>query len=86
MFFMVPVKFDFANARLETPENPGVIVDESARTLTTRVALAPEALIDAVTKSDGHAVAAAGLKIDAPHATATADGENAIRIALKGAR
>jgi hypothetical protein len=86
MFFMVPVKFDFAGAHLETPESPGVIVDESARTLTTRVALAPEALIDAVTKSDGHEIAAAGLKIDAPHATAAADGENAIRIALKGVR
>ncbi|HET6163598.1 MAG TPA: hypothetical protein VFG37_08020, partial [Planctomycetota bacterium] len=86
MFFMVPVKFDFTGARLEMPESPGVIVDESARTLTTRVALAPEALIEAVAKSDGHEFAAAGLKIDAPHVTATADGENAIRIALKGVR
>jgi len=86
MFFMVPVSFVFGAVRIQTPESPGVIVDESARTLTTRVALAPEALIEAVTKSDGHELAAAGLRIDAPHATATADGENAIRIALTGVR
>jgi hypothetical protein len=87
MFFMVPVKFEFTGAHLETPESPGVIVDESARTLTTRVDRDVETLATALTNSGaaGSKFADAGLTIESNFAVAR-EGEAAIRITLKPAR
>jgi hypothetical protein len=84
MFTMVPVGFVIGTARIVTPEAPGVIVDEAARTLTTRVDRDAAALATALASSSasGHAFADAGLTIESDFVVAR-EGESAVRITLK---
>ena len=85
LFSMSPTGFDFGTAKSTTPEAPGVIVDEKARTLTTRTPAAAEQLLTAFAKFAG-SYSAAGLTIEAPAATATKSSNGAIRVELAGAK
>lgn len=88
MFSMAPTGFSIASARVETPDQPGVIVDETARTLTTRIARDPEPLVAALAKhgADGSAFVDAGLTIQAARMTAAREGTGTVRVKLLNAQ
>jgi hypothetical protein len=70
LFSMAPTSFDLGGRRIVTPAEPGVVVDESARTLTTRTSKSLEAAladpwVDGGPSFDGGA-AASGAASDSP--------------------
>lgn len=81
LFSMSPTSFDVGGAHIVTPEAPGVIVDEKARTLTTRTAASADDLLAALQKFSG-SYSAAGLTIEASAAVATREPTGAVRIVL----
>jgi hypothetical protein len=85
LFSMAPTSFEFGSARIVTPEAPGVIVDEKARTLTTRSTAPADELVAAFASYAG-SYSAAGLTIDAPVATATKTAAGAVRVELATSR
>jgi hypothetical protein len=85
LFSGSPTSFQFGAASIVTPEAPGVIVDEKARTLTTRTTKSADELIAALAKFSG-SYSEAGLVITAPAATATLAATGLVRIELSNAK
>jgi hypothetical protein len=85
LFSMAPTSFQIGAATVVSPAEPGVIVDEKARTLVTRTTQSADELIAAFAKFSG-SYEAAGLSIQAPAAVATREAVGVVRIELSNAK